>query len=234
MTCNYCWMCGYGFSSGKLIKLFGGILRIFRSLLAAVILTIGLCTATPAFAEVPPVEQESQQILQREAFRNDPQSLQEVTTVVDASGNFTTTLRASGATGYAVTCAGTQADNAVRYPHYSKGAEGAISKTVIKCVGTGLPSVDLRVSGIISFAPSNSATNTDVVFQHRGAATATQTVMVNGPEVTWYVPEPSHSTVPSNAGRGTGFWRATSTWFFEVGGKMSTVGTQTVTIWKTI
>lgn len=180
------------------------------------------------------MEQESQNTLQREAFRNDPESLQEVSTVVDASGNFTTTLRAGGATGHAVACTGTGVDNAVRYPHYSNGAQGAISKTVLKCVGTGLASVDVQVSGIISFAPSSSPTNTDVVFEHRGAARATQTVIVNGPEVTWYIPEPSHSSVPNNAGRGTGFWRATSTWFFEVAGIPSTVGTQTVTIWTTI
>lgn len=212
----------------------GEILKFFKSFAAAMTTAVIVFTASPALAENRPEVQESQEILQREAFRNDRQSLQEGTTQVDAQGNFTTTLRAGGATGYAVTCAGTKSDNAVRYPHYSNGAQGAIAKTVIKCIGTGLPSVDLTVSGIISFAPSSSATDTNVVFQHRGAATMTQTVLVNGPEVTWYLPEPSHSSVPNDAGRGTGFWRATSTWFFEVGGKLSTVGSQTVTIWKTI
>ena len=37
-----------------------------------------------------------------------------------------------------------------------------------------------------------------------------------------------------NGGRGTGFWRATATWYFEVGGQLSTVGSQTKTVWKTI
>ena len=117
----------------------------------------------------------------------------------------------------------------MRDPHYSSGAGGAIYKTVLKCTGTGLASVNVRTQGLLTFAPSSSSTNTNVTFSTRARSDQTQAITVNGGEVTYYTPKTG-----SNGGSGTGFWRNTSTWYFVVNGNYSTVGSQTKTIWKTI
>lgn len=126
--------------------------------------------------------------------------------------------------GYSVTCTGT-----VEYPHYSAGAGGAISKIRITCKGYGLTSVGVRVQGLMQFAASSSSTNTNVTFVTRATSDETQSVTVNGAEKTFYLPR-----VGSSGGRGTGFWRATGTWYFNAPAGPSTVGSQTVTIFRTI
>ena len=50
-----------------------------------------------------------------------------------------------------------------------------------------------------------------------------------GGSKTFYLPETG-----DNGGRGTGFWRATGTWYSEHPGGLSTVGSKTVTIFRTI
>lgn len=126
--------------------------------------------------------------------------------------------------GYSVTCTGE-----VEYPHYSSGAGGAISKIRITCTGSGLASVRVRAQGLLQFAKSSSSTNTNVTFVNRGDSDQWQWVTVNGATKTFYLPETG-----KNGGRGTGFWRATGTWYFEHPGGLSTVGSKTVTIFRTI
>ncbi|MHB1289867.1 hypothetical protein [Georgenia sp.] len=126
--------------------------------------------------------------------------------------------------GYSVTCTGV-----VEYPHYSSGSGGAISKIRITCKGSGLASVNVRVQGLMLFAASPSSTYTNVTFVTRATSDQTQSVTVNGAEKTFYLPK-----VGSSGGRGTGFWRATGTWYFDAPAGPSTVGSQTVTIFRTI
>lgn len=71
--------------------------------------------------------------------------------------------------------------------------------------------------------------NTNVTFSRRASSDQTQTITVNGAEKTYYTPKTG-----LNGGRGTGYWRATSTWYFVVDGKYSTVGSHTKTVWKAI
>lgn len=127
-----------------------------------------------------------------------------------------------------MTCTGS-CKNAVNDTHLSKPAGGAVFKTVLKCTGYGLDSVNVRTRGALTFAPSKSATNTKVSFRERGTSDLSQKITVNGKAVTYYTPG-----VGKNGGRGTGFWRATATWQFMVGDKYSTVGSQTRTLWKTV
>lgn len=126
--------------------------------------------------------------------------------------------------GYSVTRTGV-----VEYPHYSSGAGGAISKIRITCKGYGLTSVTVRVQGLMLFAASPSSTNTNVTFVTMATSDQTQSATVNGAEKTFYLPR-----VGSSGGRGTGFWRATGTWYFNAPAGPSTVGSQTVTIFRTI
>lgn len=184
--------------------------------------------ATPEGSSTP--EQESTQILVDAGYATTPESFESgPATPASDESTFTVSLQRAGASGWSVVCAGTQSDNAVTDPHYSGGAGGAIYKTIIKCTGTGLASVGVRVQGLMTFAPSSSATNTNVTFSTRATSDATQNIAVNGSEITYYTPR-----VGLNGGRGTGFWRATSTWYFTVNGNYSTVGSQTKTVWKTI
>ncbi|MEN0083190.1 MAG: hypothetical protein AAGC66_00345 [Leifsonia sp.] len=131
--------------------------------------------------------------------------------------------RAGGSTSYAVTCTGQIQD-----PHYASGAGGAIAKVDVTCKGSGVSSVSVRARGLLTFAPSSSATNTNVTFSNRATSDQTQTVAVNGAAKTYYLPQ-----VGSNGGRGTGFWRATFTWQIT-SLPNATVGSDTKTIWKTI
>lgn len=103
------------------------------------------------------------------------------------------------------------------------------SKVKTSALTVAATTVNVRVQGLLTFAPSSSKYDTDVTFQTRGSNDKTQPVTLNGGLRTWYVPPTGQ-----NGGRGTGFWRATSTWYFVVDGNYSTVGVQTKTIWKTI
>lgn len=145
------------------------------------------------------------------------------------SGSFEVTLTKSGASGFAVICTGITGANAVREPHYSTGAGGAIYKTVIKCTGVGLSSVKLRVQGLLTYGPASSRQVVDTKFVQRAKTSEYRNVAVNGKAETFYTPKKG-----SNGGRGTGWWRATSTWYFIVDGKYSTLGSQMVTTWRRI
>jgi hypothetical protein len=131
--------------------------------------------------------------------------------------------RAAGSTSYAVTCTGQIQD-----PHYSSGAGGAIAKVDITCKGSGVATVSVRTRGLLTFAPSSSATNTHVTFSNRATSDQTQTVSVNGGAKTYYLPQ-----VGGNGGRGTGFWRATFTWQIT-SLPNATVGSDTKTVWKAV
>ncbi|UNX53830.1 hypothetical protein MF406_12685 [Georgenia sp. TF02-10] len=141
-----------------------------------------------------------------------------------ASGDLLDGGVALDATGYRVVCKGS-----VEYAHLSRGAGGAVSKIRITCTGSGLSSVNVRVQGLLQFARSSSPNNTNVNFVQRASSDQWQRVIVNGSAVTFYLPE-----VGGNGGRGTGFWRSTGTWYFKHPGGDSTVGSDTVTVFKTI
>lgn len=89
----------------------------------------------------------------------------------------------------------------VHEPHFSKGAGGAIFKTSVTCRGSGVPEVQVRVRGYLSFAPTPSGERTG-----RASSDETQSVALNGPPVVFYTPK-----VGSNGGRGNGAWFATAT-----------------------
>lgn len=145
-------------------------------------------------------------------------------------GAFKVTLTRSGASGYRVVCEGAgKKKQAVNDPHPSKGAKGAIYKTRVECHGHGLSSINLRVRGLLRFAASKDPDNTDVKFHTRAKSLEHRHVTVNGASETFYTPREG-----KNGGHGTGFWRATSTWMFNVNGHPSTVGSQTKTAWKKI
>lgn len=82
-------------------------------------------------------------------------------------------------------------------------------------------------SWALSFAPPTPPYDPTPKFSVRARSDYPQTLTVNGAAKTFYTPEPG-----SNGGRGTGYWRATSTWFFVVDGVPSTVGTDTKTVSK--
>ncbi|WP_298741103.1 hypothetical protein [uncultured Microbacterium sp.] len=189
---------------------------------------------TSSFAASPDdgaqAQDEATRILQEQGYSTTPDSfVSSRVTVAEDGSSFTVKLEKAGASGFSVVCGGTTSDNAVRDPHYSSGAGGAIYKTEIWCSGTGLATVNVRTQGPLTFVPSSSSTNTNVTFSKRAGSDQTQTVVVNGTGKTYYTP-----LTGSNGGRGTGFWRATSTWYFVVNGVYSTVGSQTKTVWKTI
>jgi hypothetical protein len=124
---------------------------------------------------------------------------------------------------YKVACTGQIQD-----PHFSTGAGGAIAKLNVKCTGTGASAVTVRTRGLLTFAASSSPSQTKVTFGTRATSDYSQSVTVNGKEVTFYLPQPG-----SNGGRGTGFWRATFTWqITSLPG--ATVGSDTKTIWRAI
>lgn len=129
---------------------------------------------------------------------------------------------------YSITCTGMNG-TAVNNPHYSKGAGGAIYKTTIQCQGYGRTSVPVRVQGLLSFDPASSWNEVAGTFYTRAKSDQVQWVSVNGPAKTFYTPK-----VGSNGGTGMGYWRATSTWYFDVDGRNSTVGSQTKTVFKKI
>lgn len=141
----------------------------------------------------------------------------------DTSGGKFRTQGAAGAAGYSVSCTGQIQD-----PHYSKGAGGAIAKVDITCKGSGVATVTVNTKGLLQFAPSSSPNNTKVTFSNRATSEQAQTIAVNGPAKTYYLPK-----VGSNGGRGTGFWRTTFTWQIT-SLPNATVGSDTKTIYKTI
>lgn len=211
--------------------------RMRRWWFVAALVLVGAGVAVPAYAaEEPGVDPgaEATRVLQQQGYSTAPEDFlpseatPSLSSADSSSATETVTLRSS-ASGYAVVCKGTTSSNAVRDPHYSKGAGGAIFKTVLKCTGTGLASVKVRTQGLLTFAPSASSTNTNVTFSRRASSDQTQTITVNGAEKTYYTPKTG-----LNGGRGTGYWRATSTWYFVVDGKYSTVGSHTKTVWKAI
>jgi hypothetical protein len=106
----------------------------------------------------------------------------------------------------------------VNYPHNSKGAGGAIFKTVISCKGSGAASVTVRERGLLSFATSPKST-----LSPRARSDYSQTIVVNGASKTYYTPS------GGNGGHGKGYWVATSTWQIIAPGQ-GTVGSQTVTL----
>lgn len=204
--------------------------RMTAGLVAALVFIPGSAASAATPGEGSQTERESTQILIEAGYATTPESFEsEGVTPASDETTFSIPLERAGASGYSVVCSGTTSDNAVRDPHYSSGAGGAIYKTVIKCTGTGLASVNVRTQGLLTFAPSSSSTNTNVTFSQRATSDQTQNITVNGTEKTFYTPKTG-----SNGGRGTGFWRATSTWYFTVNGNYSTVGSQTKTVWKTI
>lgn len=117
------------------------------------------------------------------------------------------------------------------HPHLSKGANGAVAKTRITCKGYGKATVSVKVGGLMSFraAPTRYAVPGKTVT--RAQSNQTQVVTVNGGYKTYYLPQPSTTSVPKSGGRGTGFWLTTSVWQITPNG---TPASKTITIWKTI
>ncbi len=154
----------------------------------AVAATVGLTIALTSGAATVPVsdeesrvEAEATRILEEGGFDTSPESFDSSEVLIaEADGSFTIRLEKSGASGYSVVCGGESGDNAVRDPHYSSGAGGAIYKTEIWCTGTGLATVDVRTQGLLTFAPSSSPSNTNVTFSTRATSDLTQTIVVNG------------------------------------------------------
>lgn len=90
--------------------------------------------------------------------------------------------------------------------HYSFGAGGAIFKTAVKCTGTGIPTVSVRLNGYLGFAPSPGPSYPATgPIQNRASSTQVQTITVNGPGVIYYTP------IAGNGGTGTGSWIRTVT-----------------------
>lgn len=117
----------------------------------------------------------------------------------------------------------------VRDPHYSSGAGGAIYKNAVRCTGSGLATVRVRVRGILQLDYATSPTDTSsITWWQRATSDQTQTVTVNGAEKIYYTPQTG-----SNGGRGTGFWYGHST--IQITGPLvGTVGSGSKIVWKTI
>lgn len=128
--------------------------------------------------------------------------------------------------GINITCTGK-----LQYPHLSAslkkfGIRSVDNKIDISCTGYGAASVQVRVRGIISFAPAVSATDTkNKVYQLRASTSETKTLTVNGKKVEFTCP----STGRAGAGLGKGFWATTFTYQPSAGRYVGTVGTQTST-----
>lgn len=117
----------------------------------------------------------------------------------------------------------------VRETHYSTGAGGAIYKNGVKCTGTGLATVSVRVRGILQLDYATSPTDTSpIVWVQRATSDQTRTVTVNGGELIYYTPLPG-----SHGGTGTGFWYGHST-IQIVAPSVGTVGSGSYIKWKTI
>jgi len=111
-------------------------------------------------------------------------------------------------------------------PHFSNGANGAIFKVRVSCVGTAYPTVSVRVRGALSLSVASCPTCTPGPITTRATSDKTQTVVVGGGEVTFYVPD-----VGSSGGYGTGFWYYTHT-IQIVGPQTGNVGSSTDVVWK--
>jgi hypothetical protein len=202
--------------------------RKFATVAAAAIsvvaLTSGSAIATVSDSSDPAVE--SARILAELGYDNSVESLDGTETVdfsTTADGGQEIRIQAASIN---VVCKGSPA---VRDPHYSIGAGGAIYKTVLSCTGTGASSVSVRVQGLLTFGQAASQYDVDnVKFVTRGTSDQTQVIQVNGASKTYYTPK-----VGSNGGTGKGFWRATSTWYIS-SPIQGTVGSQTVTIFENI
>ncbi|MGP5053381.1 hypothetical protein [Brachybacterium alimentarium] len=125
----------------------------------------------------------------------------------------------SRSTGYkGIACTG-QLDTT----HYSKGAGGAIYKVKVKCTGTGLDRVNVRVRSILSFTPHAQGSP-----KKRAQADQIRTVTVGSPSpMVYYVP------MSGNAGLGNGYWVKTTTMQITSPGH-GTVGSKTVSEKKNI
>lgn len=110
-------------------------------------------------------------------------------------------LRSPGATTRRSTLAAVACSGKINNPHYSEGAGGAIAKIRVTCTGSGYPSVNVRVRGLLSFSPTSYQT-----LQPRGTLDDTKAVFVNGGEVTYYL-----SPIGSHGGTGNGYWAVTAT-----------------------
>lgn len=110
--------------------------------------------------------------------------------------------------------------------HYSFGAGGAIFKTTVTCTGTGIPTVSLKLNGQLSFAPSPGPTYPQTgPTQIRASSTQVQTIIVNGPAVTFYTP------MTGNGGTGTGSWIRTVTGEIVAPVGVNTPGSSTKVNW---
>ena len=100
-------------------------------------------------------------------------------------------------TGITYNCFGVQ-----HRPHFSKGANGVISKAQIKCTGPA-GSIRIKVNSALAKAP----TNTPSQLALKASSSYAQTIKTNtkGWGQTWYVPALGKPGVPQGA---KGWWRA--------------------------
>lgn len=209
-------------------KSVGSSRRAFAAIALAVAMVMAATTAAAAQKpnqEPPPCFPDgcpaTDAVAQNDTSSDDPSQ---------PDGDNTITFAASGS-GWSVTCGGHLGSNAVQDPHYSSNAGGAIYKTRLSCKGYGVASVLVRVQGALSFAPASSSSQTsNLNWRLRGFSDQYQRINVDGAHVvTYYTPEPGW-----NGGRGTGWWRASSTWYFTHNGVRSTTGSQLRHVWKVI
>ena len=126
-----------------------------------------------------------------------------------------------------------QCDGTVDQVHYSSGAGGAIAKARIKCKSTSsvVTSATVHLECVIGLSTTSTA-GPWVVRAASGYSQSVQTGFNNwGASKTYYCPHQSGA----NAGRGTGYWKASFAGSITSPGQFANVaGGTSITPWKTI